>query len=84
MKSGNGADPCAWTISGKALAELLLATREAFLRVLQLEQLSPEYLKQARYIIEEYAHFCEAQGAAHYGKRRDRREIQRHEPLRRL
>jgi site-specific recombinase XerD len=65
MKSDSGADPYAWTISGKALAELLLATREAFMRVPPLAQLSSDYQKQARYIIEEYAHFCEAQEAAH-------------------
>ncbi|OGR99863.1 MAG: hypothetical protein A2V88_13860 [Elusimicrobia bacterium RBG_16_66_12] len=72
MKSDSGADPHAWTISGKALAELLLGTRDAFLCVLQLEQHSPDYLKQARYIIEEYAHFCEAQGAAHPWQLRQR------------
>ncbi len=65
MKSDNEDGRFAWTIVGKLLAEQLWATREAFLRVLALEQLSEDYLKQARQIIEQYAHFCEGQGAAH-------------------
>ncbi len=65
MKSDNGGDRRAWTISGRSLAELLLATRDAVVRVLELEQHSNDYLKQSRYIIEEYAHFCEGQQAAH-------------------
>ena len=77
MKSDNGAAPGAHTISGKALADLLLATGEALLCVLELEQHSPAYLKQARYIIDEYARYCEAQPAAHPWQLRQRYLAQR-------
>ena len=65
MKNDNGGDRRAWTISGRSLAELLLATRDAFLRVLELEQHSKDYLRQSQYIIEEYASFCEGQEPAY-------------------
>ena len=52
---------CVGTISGQPLAELLLCTRGALLRVLQLKQLSARYLRHARHIIEEYADFCRSQ-----------------------
>jgi len=77
MKSDNGAAPGAQTISGKALAELLWATGEALLRVFELEHHSPAYLKQARFIIEEYARYCEAQPAAHPWQLRQRYLAQR-------
>ena len=51
-------------MSGQALAQLLLSTREAFVNVLELEQLSEEYLKQSRRLIDEYACFCEGHAAA--------------------
>lgn len=77
MKSDNGAAPGAQTISGKALAELLWASGEALLRVFELEQHSPAYLKQARFIIEEYARYCDAQPAARPWQLRQRYLAQR-------
>lgn len=65
MKSNSPGDLGVWTISDHSLAQLLRCTQAAFLRVLQQEQLSQEYLRQSRYIIEEYAHFCEDQGDTH-------------------
>lgn len=54
-----------WTIAGQRLAELLRATRESFLQALQLRQLSERYLRQSRFIIDEYADFCADQQKAH-------------------
>lgn len=65
MKSNSPGHLGVWTISGQSLAELLRSTQAAFLRVLSLEQLSQDYLRQSRYIIKEYAHFCEGQADAH-------------------
>ena len=52
---------CVGTSSGQPLAELLLCTRGALLRVLELKQLSARHLRHARQIIEEYADFCRSQ-----------------------
>jgi site-specific recombinase XerD len=65
MKSNSPGDLGVWTISDRSFAQLLRCTQAAFLRVLQQEQRSQEYLRQSRYIIEEYAHFCEDQGDTH-------------------
>ena len=53
-----------WTIAGKRLADLLRATQEPFLRTLELRQLSKDYLRQSRFIIDEYATFCDGEEAA--------------------
>ena len=52
------------TIVGRSLAQLLRGTRDAFLHVLERQQLSKDYLRQSRHIIDEYARFCEGQQAA--------------------
>jgi site-specific recombinase XerD len=60
------------TIEGKRLAELLLATREPFVRLLEQRELSSEYLRQSREIIEEFAQVCAGEGVAHPWQLRQR------------
>lgn len=50
------------TMAGVHLGELLQKTRDAFLRALEPRKLSPDYLRQSRFIIDEFARFCQGEG----------------------
>lgn len=54
-----------WTIGGGQLAELLRRSGEWFLCFMHTLQLSTGYLRDARYVIEQYARFCETRAAGH-------------------
>lgn len=54
-----------WTIAGPRLAELLRTTREPVLRALEAKPRSTDYQKQAAFIIDEFAQFCDGQQPAH-------------------
>ena len=54
-----------WTIAGPRLAELLRATRESMLRDLSAKQASKDYRRQAAFIMDECARFCDQQEPAH-------------------
>ena len=55
---------CMRTSVGQSLAQLLLSTRDEFLHILERQQRSQRYLRQSRYLIDEYAHFCHGCEAA--------------------
>jgi site-specific recombinase XerD len=68
------------TIAGARLAELLRATREAFLCAPEMQEHCAHYLRWSRIIIEAYARSCELDGDGHpwrlrrsYLARRDQR-----------
>jgi len=61
-----------WTLNGERLAELLLATRESFLRLLEQRELSSEYLRSSREMIGEFAQVCAGERETHPWQLRQR------------